>query len=86
MRTETYLNAYFAVRDRLEYRRLEGRTRARLVRQERKLEARLIGQTVKQTLLIEELEEKCKERVFLWVVVIFQLAFLVGLAIAKVLF
>ena len=41
MRAETYLNAYFATRDRLERCRLGGRTRARLVRQERKLEVRL---------------------------------------------
>ena len=82
MKTETYLNAYFAVRDRLEFVRLNGRTRARLVRQERKLEVRL------RELLATwraELEECNRERVFLWTVVIFQLAFLVGLAIAKVL-
>ena len=97
MRAETYLNAYFAVRDRLEFVRLNGRTRARLVRQERKLEARLRDQVLKQTVLSQILlrqydevwkryKECHKERVFLWAVVIFQLAFLVGLAMDKVLF
>ena len=96
MRAETYLNAYCSCRDKLEFVRLNGRTRARLVRQERKLEARLREACNEADSITWEpawpvivggpVEECHKERVFLWVVVICQLVFLVGLAVAKVAF
>jgi len=56
------------------------------VRRERKPEARL-RQHAREYAALQDLYKEChKERVFLWAVVIFQLAFLVGLAMDKVLF